>query len=330
MTNITDIFNAFNQLHILVIGDIMLDTYTFGDVYRISPEAPVPIVNTTHTESRLGGAANVALNLKSLGAKVSICGIVGNDVGAKTIKELLCKNEILDSGILQFQQRKTTIKNRVIANKHQLLRVDTETTTAINESESQQLIGQINLILNAEKIDAVIFEDYNKGCLTKENISELILLFKSKNIPTAVDPKHINFGAYNGATLFKPNLRELAEGIAYKGSLNELKLNINSIGIEFCKQNNFEYLFATLSESGVVICDKENSFADAAHVRSIADVSGAGDTVISVATLCMALNLPMPLIAKISNIAGGLVCEKVGVVAIDKQELLAETIKYLS
>jgi D-glycero-beta-D-manno-heptose-7-phosphate kinase len=212
----------------------------------------------------------------------------------------------------------------VIANKHQLLRLDTETTDELENSDNQTYISKIKNIINEQKIDAVVFEDYDKGGLNKTLIEEIIALTKTKNIPTTVDPKKRNFEYYNGATLFKPNLRELHDGIGFKGSKQELINNIETIGKNYCTQHNYNYLFTTLSEHGVFICDEKATYKEAAHLRSIADVSGAGDTVIAVATLCLALGLQMQVIAQLSNTAGGLVCEKVGVVPIDKNELLRE------
>jgi len=318
------VFEDFNNLHVLVIGDVMLDSYTFGDVTRISPEAPVPIVNVTHSENRLGGAANVALNLKSLGASVTIAAPIGDDDEGKTIKQLLLEKSIKIDGVLELKNRKTTVKNRVIANKHQLLRLDTETIDELESEDNQIFIAQIKSILNEQKVDAVVFEDYDKGGLNKALIVHIIELTTSKNIPTAVDPKKRNFEYYNGATLFKPNLRELHEGIGFKGSKQQLIKDIEVIGKNYCAQHQYKFLFTTLSEYGVYICDENKGYKEDAHLRSIADVSGAGDTVIAVATLCLALQLPMETIAQVSNIAGGLVCEKVGVVPIDKNELLRE------
>lgn len=330
MKHYTTIFEEFNNLHILVIGDVMLDAYTFGEVTRISPEAPVPIVNVTSLENRLGGAANVALNLRSLGAKVTIAAIIGNDIAGNNIKKLLSDSEINTNGIIDFSTRKTTIKNRVIANKHQLLRLDTETIDDMNEAETILFTSKIKAILLEEKIDAVVFEDYDKGALNASVISSILAITNEKNIPTTVDPKKKNFENYSGATLFKPNLRELSEGINYIGSKLNLINELDKIGMQYCIENRYKYLFTTLSEHGVFICDSKNAYNEDAHLRSIADVSGAGDTVIAVATLCLALNLPMQEIAKLSNIAGGLVCEKLGVVPIDKNELLTEVQKTIS
>lgn len=321
---INTLFEQFGQQHILVVGDIMLDTYTFGDVHRISPEAPVPIVNITHTDKRLGGAANVALNLQSLGAKVSMLAITGNDAEANDIISILQQQGINADGVLKMDGRKTTVKNRVVANKHQLLRIDHESTEELNATESERLIDLARNIIGQNNITAVIFEDYDKGTLNEQIIQAILAITQEKSIPTTVDPKKRNFDFYSGASLFKPNLREFHEGLNFAGSKQELLQQLPVLGIEYCKAKGYKYLFITLSEHGVFICDQENSYLEKAHLRSISDVSGAGDTVIAVATLCLAADCEMSKIASIANMAGGLVCEKLGVVSIGIDELKAE------
>lgn len=325
---INTLFEQFSQQHILVVGDIMLDTYTFGDVHRISPEAPVPIVNITHADKRLGGAANVALNLRSLGAKVSMLAITGNDAEANDIISILQQQGINADGVLKMDGRKTTVKNRVVANKHQLLRIDHESTEELNASDSERLIDLAKNIIGQNNITAVIFEDYDKGTLNEQIIKSILAITQVKNIPTTVDPKKRNFDFYSGASLFKPNLREFHEGLNFAGSKQELLQQLPVLGIEYCKAKGYKYLFITLSEHGVFICDQENSYLEKAHLRSISDVSGAGDTVIAVATLCLAATCEMSKIASIANMAGGLVCEKLGVVSIGIDELKAELSVY--
>lgn len=321
---IDSLAQEFKKQHVLVVGDIMLDRYTFGEVTRISPEAPVPIVSSTHTENRLGGAANVALNLKSLGASVSMLAITGNDADADDLRMLLHSNGILADGVLKIDGRQTTVKNRIVAHKHQLLRIDTETTESLSQEESRRVIAAAQHLFDTQTISAVIFEDYDKGTLNEEIIQAILAITNQKNIPTTVDPKKRNFHAYQGATLFKPNLREFHEGVNFQGSKQQLLADLPQLGNAYCKQNSFQYVFITLSEHGVMICNATDSYQEPAHLRSISDVSGAGDTVIAVATLCLAAGCEMNQIASISNMAGGLVCEKLGVVSIELEDLKRE------
>lgn len=301
----------------------MMDAYVLGKVTRISPEAPVPIISLENEEERIGGAGNVALNLVALGAKPIIATVIGNDSNGEKLSHLLEKNGISVDGVIFSEKRKTTVKTRVISNKQQLLRIDSEDTFPILKSEENQLIYRIENLIKSG-LDAIIFEDYNKGVLIENLIYTVIDLANKHNIPTAVDPKKENFFAYRNVTLFKPNLKELKEGMNVNfnisNNLSDFELAVNSLE---SKLNN-EISFITLSEHGVFIKKSTNKHYAKAHLRNIADVSGAGDTVIAVATLCLASKLEIEQIAEISNIAGGLVCEKSGVVSIDKQELLQE------
>jgi rfaE bifunctional protein kinase chain/domain len=301
----------------------MMDAYVLGKVTRISPEAPVPIISLDQEDERIGGAGNVALNLVALGAKPIIATAVGTDLNGEKLSSLLKSNGISVEGIIFSENRKTTVKTRVISNKQQLLRIDSEDTFPISSSEEEQLINRIHELINSG-LDAIIFEDYNKGVLTENLITKIIDLAKKNNIPTAVDPKKENFFAYRNVTLFKPNLKELKEGLNTEFNLSNSKLEFEQAVNDLEHKLNNEISFITLSEHGVFIKNSTNKHYAKAHLRNISDVSGAGDTVIAVATLCLASKLNIEQIAEISNIAGGLVCEKSGVVSIDKQELLQE------
>jgi len=325
---ITNLFSNFNQLKALVIGDVMIDSYFFGKVDRISPEAPVPVVAVENKERRLGGAANVALNIQALGATPILCSVIGDDSDSVLFDELLSKSNLSNKGIIKSSNRITTVKTRVIGNKNQVLRVDSEDDSPLLAEETDQLITKITSLINQHKINVVIFEDYDKGVITPELIKDVVNLCNPKNIPTTVDPKKRNFTAYRNVTLFKPNLKELKEGLNIALESNNIK-DIQKAVDELNKQQENHITFITLSENGVYINDKSSQHHVPAHLRNISDVSGAGDTVISVASLCLALNQPIQLIAEISNLAGGLVCEKVGVVPIDKDVLLSETITQL-
>lgn len=325
---IVNLFKGFNNLNVLIIGDVMIDAYYYGDVNRISPEAPVPIVSVNKKDNRLGGAANVALNIKALGANPILCSVIGQDSASDKFNELLKAEQLNSKGIIKSSERITTVKTRVIGNKHQVIRVDSEVDTPLSDSENKELTKAINSIIEKQKIDVVIFQDYDKGVITANLIDDITSVCNSKNIPIAVDPKKRNFTHYKNATLFKPNLKELKEGLNIDinpGNSKEVEAAIDQLNTS---QNN-KINFITLSEYGVFIKDNISKNQILAHVRSIADVSGAGDTVISVASLCLALNQPISMIAEIANLAGGLVCESVGVIPIDKDQLLSEAIANL-
>ena len=327
--NYKDLFDKFNGLRILVIGDVMLDAYVMGKVNRISPEAPVPIVYLENEDARIGGAGNVALNLLALGAKPIICGVIGEDSSGDKLLNLFEKNGISTDGLVKSMARKTTVKTRVISNKQQLLRIDSESTFPLLESEEIKLNNTIQNIIN-QGIDGIIFEDYNKGVLTDSVIQNTIKIAKEKDIPTAVDPKKENFLSYKGVSLFKPNLKELKEGLNLNFDFNSNK-DLFEKGIEVLEEKlQNEISFVTLSEHGVFIKNQTEKYYVPAHMRSISDVSGAGDTVIAVATLCLISGASTKQIAEISNLAGGLVCEKSGVVSISKNDLLKEVSELLS
>ena len=327
--NYKDLFDKFNGLRILVIGDVMLDAYVMGKVNRISPEAPVPIVSLENEDARIGGAGNVALNLLALGAKPIICGVIGEDSSGDKLLNLFEKNGISTDGLVKSMVRKTTVKTRVISNKQQLLRIDSESTFPLLESEEIKLNNTIQNIIN-QGIDGIIFEDYNKGVLTDSVIKNTIKIAKEKDIPTAVDPKKENFLSYKGVSLFKPNLKELKEGLNLNFDFNSNK-DLFEKGIEVLEEKlQNEISFVTLSENGVFIKNQTEKYYVPAHMRSISDVSGAGDTVIAVATLCLISGASTKQIAEISNLAGGLVCEKSGVVSISKNDLFSEVSELLS
>ncbi len=316
------VVEQFKTKRILVIGDVMIDSYVRGTVNRISPEAPVPIVSLQKDEDRLGGAANVAINLVSMGATAIICSVIGNDKSGEKMVTLLAENSISSEGLIFSTDRQTTVKTRVIGNNQHLLRIDSEQTDDITASEENELVLKVKEILN-QQVDAIIFEDYNKGVLTERVIQQIIEFANSKNIPTTVDPKNKNFFAYKNVTLFKPNLKELKEGVGMKFSFTDLPNFEKAVEVLEGKLSN-TISFVTLSEHGVFIKDKNNKHYIPAHIRNIADVSGAGDTVISLATLCLTAGLSIKEIAEIANLAGGLVCEKSGVVSIDKDLLIEE------
>lgn len=323
---IRETFRYFNNLNVLIIGDVMIDSYLWGKVNRISPEAPVPIVAVGKKERRLGGAANVALNIQAMGANPILCSVIGVDYEGQALLDLLKVQKLSPKGILKCRDRITTVKTRVIGNNAQLLRVDEEVEEDITPSETQQLITLISYILSHDKIDVIIFEDYNKGLITPKLISKVVELAKHKGIPTCVDPKKRNFNSYKGVSLFKPNLKELREGIKMDISgdnINELQRVVSSFRVK----QKMETVLVTLADKGVITNSRKMKEHLPAHIRSIADVSGAGDTVISVAALCLALGCNEVLTAAIANLSGGLVCEQIGVVPVNKDQLLEEALK---
>lgn len=323
MSDSSQFFEQFNDLNVLVVGDVMIDRYLTGNVDRISPEAPVPVVHLKDRNNRLGGAANVALNLKAMGATPYLCSVVGEDDNAKVFLNLLPKHQLSTRGIIQSKERVTTVKTRVIANAQHLLRVDQEDTHDLSAKEEEAYLSNIRDLLESKDINVILFQDYNKGVLSYSVIRAIILDAIKRDIPTAVDPKFKNFWAYKHVTLFKPNLKEIKAQLEQEvkpelGTLRHASSTIKS------KLGN-SLTMITLSEKGLFV---ENSEGEARMVptqpRLIADVCGAGDTVISIASLCLALGISPEETALLANLAGGQVCEKVGVVPVDKHQLQVE------
>lgn len=319
------IIEKFEGIKVLIIGDVMIDAYLFGKVERISPEAPVPIVAVTGEDKRLGGAGNVARNVKALGGIPILCSVIGKDDNGDALLHLLEKEGMQISGIIQSEERITTSKTRVIGHHSQMLRIDREITNELSEYDNFVLTQKIiNDLLPAA--DVIVFEDYDKGVISKNLIEHVTAAAKKLKKPVAVDPKKRNFMHYKGVTLFKPNLKELQEGFRRDITL-ENNTEFEQAVLELMRINHIENCFVTLSENGVCITDGKSFTYIPAHLRKIADVSGAGDTVISVAALCLALGLNNKQIAELSNLAGGLVCEEVGVVPVNKEQFIAEAIR---
>ncbi|MBI9034949.1 MAG: hypothetical protein JEZ03_10810 [Bacteroidales bacterium] len=328
--DIKETFKSFENQNILIIGDVMIDSYLWGEVDRISPEAPVPIVAVNKRENRMGGAANVALNIQAMGAKPILFSVIGFDQKGDEFLHLLHDAQMTTKGILRSNNRRTTTKFRVLGNKVQMLRVDEEDIHPLNISDCNRFIDNCISYINAEKIDAVIFQDYDKGVINKEIIGEITSLCNKKNIPVIVDPKKNNFLDYKDVTLFKPNLKELREGLNIEIQANQID-TIKRASDKLQAILNNKITLVTLSEFGVFV-QKNDPVTQStehipAHQRSISDVSGAGDTVISVAALCLAAGLSPIDMAAISNLSGGLVCEEAGVVPVNKERLLNEVLK---
>ncbi|TAG10625.1 MAG: carbohydrate kinase [Sphingobacteriia bacterium] len=321
--NFDQLFNSFSSTNILILGDIMLDTYWWGTVDRISPEAPVPVVALVKKEYRVGGAANVALNTASLGARTGIISVIGDDADGDQLLELMKAFGIDTTGILRASNRITTNKVRVMGRNQQMMRLDGEVTHDIDLVQELALIESVEKYIELYSPAVLIFEDYNKGVLTKSIIAAVTEICNKKGIITSVDPKRKNFLSYKGVTLFKPNLKEVKDGLnLLVEELNQQSLS--DIHESLRKELQHSISLITLSEKGVFYQSQNDSFIIPTHIRNIADVSGAGDTVIAVASLVYAATRNIQLAAEMANIAGGLVCEEVGTVAIDKQKLLEE------
>jgi D-glycero-beta-D-manno-heptose-7-phosphate kinase len=317
------LFEQFPSIKTGVIGDVMLDTYWWGHVDRISPEAPVPVVALDKKEYRIGGAGNVALNLASLGAQVSVLSMIGQDDDGRILKTMFQANRINTDFLSPSASRITTNKSRIISRNQQMMRLDAEITKDLDVNDENKLLEQVEKYLVDEKPEVIIFEDYNKGVLTERVIKTVITLCKRYGVISAVDPKRKNFFSYNGVHIFKPNLKELKDG---------LNLITDDISVPVLQdihrqlQNKLQHSisFITLSEKGVFYQQNSSARIIPSHLRNISDVSGAGDTVIAVAALLYAATKNIDLMAEVANIAGGIVCEEVGTVAIRKDILLQE------
>ncbi|TMI98037.1 MAG: carbohydrate kinase [Bacteroidetes bacterium] len=323
MENFQRLFDSFATLKVGVIGDVMLDTYMWGTVDRISPEAPVPVVQLKEKEYRIGGAGNVALNCHSLGSQVFILSVIGDDNEGLLLEELFHENMIDTSYLTKSPARVTTNKTRIISRNQQMIRLDAEITTELDKSNEELLLQQVCSFIQTHDPDVMIFEDYNKGILTEKVIHEVITICKEAGVITAVDPKRKNFFSYHQADIFKPNLGEI------KQALNLLLEEVNDsllskIHLELRNVLEHRVSFITLSDKGVFYQKDGLASVIPSHLRNIADVSGAGDTVIAVAALVYAATQNVHLMAEVANIAGGLVCEEVGTVAIDKTKLQRE------
>lgn len=323
MENVGQLFQDFGSIKVGVIGDVMLDTYLWGGVERISPEAPVPIVSVAKKEQRIGGAGNVALNLQSLGAQAFVVSVTGDDEDAICLNQLFADQQINTAYTLRSTQRITTNKTRIISRNQQMMRLDAEITNDLSEADQDNLLKNFQAFVETEKPHIVVLEDYNKGVLTENVIREVIAICKTAGVLTAVDPKRKNFFSYQGVDIFKPNLKEVKEALNLLAVEAELPA-LQDIHAALRQQLNHHISFITLSEKGVFYQHGGSANIIPSHIRNIADVSGAGDTVIAVAALVYAVRKNVHLMAEIANIAGGLVCEQVGTAAISKMALMHE------
>ncbi len=318
-----DILKKIENQVVLIVGDVMIDRYLNGSVSRISPEAPVPVVLHQRTEDRLGGAANVALNVQALGGRPILCSVVGKDAdGIQLVEKLLPEYGLETPGIVRSMERRTTVKTRILGNHQQMLRIDQEDTHNLSETEAELLLECVLKTLDNQAVNVVILQDYNKGILTEKVIHALIQAAKSRGIFTAVDPKKNNFFAYQGVDLFKPNLKEVRESSPFPISSDEASLQ-KAADFLHEKLGN-QYTMLTLSEKGLFLDAGKGGKCYPTTPRNISDVSGAGDTVISIAAMALAAGLDLQTVALLSNLAGGQVCESPGVVPVNRALLEKE------
>ncbi|MDZ7373297.1 MAG: D-glycero-beta-D-manno-heptose-7-phosphate kinase [candidate division KSB1 bacterium] len=314
-----EILAAMRGRRIVVVGDLMLDRYVWGVVSRISPEAPVPVVEVTDESARLGGAANVVNNLLGLGAVAYPVGVIGPDPYGEQVQELLVRQGIPTRGVIIEEGRTTTVKTRVIAHSQHVVRVDRESRAPIREETQAALLGAIAEL--AHRADAILFEDYNKGVLTPALIEETLRLAAQRGILTSADPKFDNFFAYRGVTLFKPNRKEAEASL---GKPIRTAEQLEAAGRELKRRLGCQYLMITLGEEGLALFGAgDTCLRVPTRARKVADVSGAGDTVISTATLAMVAGATPVEAALLANYAAGVVCGEVGVVPIEAASLLA-------
>jgi rfaE bifunctional protein kinase chain/domain len=276
-----------------------------------------------HKEQRIGGAGNVAINCSSLGAKVFMLGVTGDDDEASQLEQLLKESLIDTTGLIKSVKRKTTNKTRIISRNQQMLRFDAEITDDLNKEEETALLKQISDFIEHEDPNILIFEDYNKGVLTEKVIEQAIALCRASGVITAVDPKRKNFFNYQNVDIFKPNMKEVQEGLNLMFETSDI-YQLRNIHEQLHKQLQHKVSLITLSEKGIFYQQLQNAAIIPSHLRNVADVSGAGDTVIAVAAMVYAATKNAHLMAEIANIAGGLVCEEVGTAVVDREKLLRE------
>lgn len=323
MVSFRDLFGQFNGMRVGVIGDVMLDSYLWGTVERISPEAPVPVVTVQRKEQRIGGAGNVALNCRALGAEVAMLSVTGQDEDADALRRLFGEEGISTQYLLAAPGRITTNKTRVISRNQQMMRLDAEITDDLSPADEALLLEQLREYLANDRPAVVIFEDYNKGVLTERVIREGLALCRQAGVLTAVDPKRRHFFAYRDSGIFKPNLKEVKDALNLPGLEVSLQA-MQGIHAQLSERLGHGISLITLSEKGIYFQEGEHAGIIPTHIRNIADVSGAGDTVIAVASMCYAATRNVKLMAEMANIAGGLVCEEVGTAAIRRDRLLQE------
>lgn len=319
MSSVKEIFDSFKHKTVLVIGDVMIDSYVYGGPQKISTDAPVPIVNVNKREKRLGGAANVALNIQALGATPILCSVVGDDPDGETFERLLEYQGLPNKGIIRSQNRITTNKLRILSGNQQLLRVDSEDAHPLVDLDRKSLLHHIDNL--SRECDLIIFEDYDKGTIHAEIISETIRIAQSRNIPVAADPKQKNFLSYEGVNLFKPSLSELDSLNKEKVDLR-LPSNLNSIINKLNEKLKASNYIISLEEGDIYYYSEDTNGVYHTHQKGITDMSGVGNAIISLAGLGLTIGLKTEAIAELSNIGASLVASQSGVVPVSKEELI--------
>lgn len=309
-----------NKPSILVVGDLMIDRYISGNASRLSPEAPVPIVNVKNETSTLGGAGNVVQNLVTLGAKVTIAGMIGDDEAGQQVIKLLEDDGVKVETLLKDHTRPTTVKTRVLVGSHQLVRIDRETTSPISIDLENQLVKKYETII--ENNDIIIFSDYNKGLFSPSLTQRLIKLSNQHQKKVIVDPKGLNYEKYNGAFIIKPNRKELAEAAKVESvkTIEDIKIAADII----LKQTNATYLIVTLSEDGMAIISKENTQLLPVKATEVFDVTGAGDTVISTIAYFLAIGFSIEEACELANHAAAIVIRHIGSATTTIDEILVD------
>ena len=312
---VNSFFNKIKDISVLVVGDSMIDSYVYGEIKRESPEAPVPIVNVVKSLKKLGGAGNVALNLKSLGANPILCSVIGDDENGQDLLKILEKEKLKTDGIIIDKKRKTTVKKRVIVNNNHIVRIDDEITDPINNMILNKISKKI--ISLSKDSEILIFQDYNKGVISKKLIQTVIK--NCFDIFISVDPKHANFNDFKKVDLFKPNLNEIKKNFNINNTSDR---KLIELGKRFISRNKIKNLMITLSERGIIIINDNQISKHKTQIKKIIDVSGAGDTIIALASILFYLKIPQKFIGEICNLAGGMACMESGVHTINLKELI--------
>jgi rfaE bifunctional protein kinase chain/domain len=311
------IFNKFSDKRILVIGDLMLDEYLVGNVSRISPEAPVPVVEIKEQRMCLGGAANVALNIASLGSVPIVVGAIGDDIHGDTLLDLLAQNRVLADGVIRILDKPTSVKTRIIGDSQQVARVDREAVDYLNKEQEKRILEKIEDLLNS--VDGIVIQDYNKGVLTETAISEIIKRATNKDLLIAVDPKFKYFLKYQKVTIFKPNITETEQALAIKINSED---DLETAGQLLMEKIQADNILITRGSNGMTLFEKDERMTHiSTRAREVADVSGAGDTVIGILTAVMLTGASIQEAATLANHGAGLVCAEVGIVPVNKNKL---------
>ena len=318
-TELTTFFTFIRQQKVLVLGDIMLDRYVWGNVERISPEAPVPVLHFGHADSRLGGAGNVAKNIQALGATPVLCSVISDDHRGRQLISLLQENGMTPSGIYTRSTGITTVKTRIIGQNQHLLRIDEEDIRPLDQAEENAFLDIIRQQIELYAPSLIIFQDYNKGSLTARIIDVVLDIAKKENIRIAVDPKEDHFFSFHKADIFKPNLKEIHNAVPFRVEAEIASLKRASDFLR--KEMGCTLICITLSDKGIYLDDGKVRIICPTNPRNIVDVCGAGDAVVSIVTLARLAGLGLQTIGRMANLAGGLVCEEVGVVPVDRARL---------